>query len=233
MEDALKPAVPQPHRESKVWWRSIYLTGPVVMFVAVAPYSRLILYPYRALRALGVRDDLWQITSFGLFVVQVAFLVAIVLFWEQRPLASFGVRPPKLSDLGWGFLAFVIIAGGDVFWSYATLPPGGATQAQHAQVATWVSQPESWKITLFISASFFEEFFFRGYVIERVEEITGSMALGAILGITGDLYLHSAYWDTSFVIFLAFGQLSLALLYLWRRSVAPCIIAHFLIDALR
>jgi len=232
MDGVPTPALAEPRRESKVWWRSIYFTSPVVLLIAFAPYTSLIFYLYQVLRRLGLHDNLWQISSVGVFFVQVSFLVLIVLFWEWKPLTSIGAHPPKLIDLKWGVLAFVIIQAGDVFWFSATLPLGGSTQAQ-TQLATWSSQSESWKIILAISASFFEEFYFRGYVIERVEEITGSMALGAILGTALDLYLHSVYWDTSFVISIAFSEFSLALLYLWSRSAASCIIAHFLLDALR
>ena len=231
--DGEPPAAPEPHRELEVWWRSIYFTVTVVMLIAAAPYTRLIFPLYRALRALGVNEHLWQISEVGVHSVQVAFLVLIVLFWEERPLASFGMLPPKLSDLKWGVLAFIIIAvAGGVLWSPGALPPESVKSAQ-AQLATWASLSEPWKIIVAISASFFEEFYFRGYVIERVEEITGSMALGAILGTAVDLYLHSTYWDTSFLISIAFDEFSLALLYLWRRSVASCIITHVLIDALR
>jgi membrane protease YdiL (CAAX protease family) len=233
MDSVHTPAAPEPHRESEVWRRSIYLTVPVVMLIAVAPYTRLIFPLYQALRALGVNEHLWQISEAGVHSVQVALLVLIVLFWEERPLASCGMLPPELSDLKWGVLAFmIIVVAGRVLWSPGTLPPESVKSAQ-AQLDTWASLSGPWKIILAISASFFEELYFRGYVIERVEEITGSMALGAIVGTALDLYIHSVYWETSFLISIALDQFSLALLYLWRRSVASCTIAHVLIDVVR
>ena len=231
MDGAPTQAAPEPRRELKVWWRSIYITGPVVMLIAVAPYTRLTFHLDRALRELGIHDNLWQIREVGCFSIQVALLVMIVLFWELRPLASIGVHPPKEIDLAWGIAAFAIIAVGYIFWSAATLPSVAAESAR-TQLATWASQSEPWKIILSICASFFEETYFRGYVIERVEEITGSMNIGVFLGTAVDLYIHSVYWDTSVVISIAFLQVSLALLYLWRRSVTSCVIAHFLLDAL-
>jgi membrane protease YdiL (CAAX protease family) len=223
-------AAPEPRRESTVWWRSIYLTGPVVMLIAVAPYTRLTLHLDRALRELGIHDNLWQIREVACFSIQVALLAMIVLFWEQRPLASIGVHPPKEIDLGWGIAAFVIIEVGYIFWS-ATLPP--VAESAQTQLARLASQSVSWKILLFICGAFFEETYFRGYVIERVEENTGSMNIGVFLGTAVDLYLHSVYWDTSAVISIAFAQVSLGLLYLWRRSVITCVIAHFLLDAIQ
>ena len=224
-------AAPEPRRESKVWWRSIYITGPVVMLIAVAPYTRLTLHLDQALREIGLHDNLWQISMVAGFSIQVALLVVIVLSWEQRPLASIGLHEPELIDLGWGIVAFAIIEVGDNFWSAATLPPEAAESAR-TQLATLSSQSESWKIILFICGAFFEESYFRGYVIERVEELTGSLNFGVFLGTAVDLYIHSVYWDTSLVISMAFGLVSLGLLYLWRRSVITCVIAHFLLNAL-
>jgi membrane protease YdiL (CAAX protease family) len=155
----------------------------------------------------------------------------IVLFWEQRPLASIGVHPPNELDLAWGIGAFAVIEVGYIFWSAAL--PLASVEPARTQLAAWASQSEPWKIILAICASFFEETYFRGYVIERVEEITGSINIGVSLGTAVDLYIHSVYWDTSVVISIAFVEVSLALLYLWRRRVASCVIAHFLMDALR
>jgi membrane protease YdiL (CAAX protease family) len=225
------PATSEPRRESKVWWRSIYITSPVVMLIAVAPYTRLTLHFDRAFRELGIHDNLWQIRQVAGFSIQVALLVVIVLFWEQRPLASVGVHPPNEIDLGWGIAAFAIIEVGYIFWSAATLPLL-SVEATRTQLAAWASQSEPWKIILAICGSVFEETYFRGYVIERVEEITGSMNIGVFLGTAVDLYIHSVYWDTSVVISIAFVEVSLALLYLWRRSTVSCVIAHFLMDAL-
>jgi membrane protease YdiL (CAAX protease family) len=175
--------------------------------------------------------DLWQITWLFDEIVQISLLVAIVLVIERRPLASAGVRAPGLMDLVWGIAAFAIISLGSELWSFA-IP---LSQGAHSQVAEWTSQwasqSQAWRITLVVSASIFEEFYFRGYLIERGEEITGSVLVSIAVATALNLYIHSTYWNASYVAPIAFNQFALALLYLWRRSVATCIVTHFLLDA--
>jgi uncharacterized protein len=231
MDEMAAPLTPESRSEPGFWWRSIYLTTPLVIFIAIAPYTCLRFHFRPALSMFGVHNNLLQINALASQTFQVALLVMIILVLERRPLASLGVRQPKLSDLVWGILGFAIIHIGSTVWSFAVLPYGGA----HSQLAEWASQWAAqspvWRFTLVVCASFFEEFYFRGYLIERVEEITGSMAAGSFVGTAVDLYIHSTYWNARYVASIAFDQFSLALLYLWHRSVATCIIAHFLLDA--
>lgn len=217
-------------RAPEVWWRSSYLTLPVVMMIAIAPYSRLTYLLYFALRRVGINDNLWQIGAFGIELLQVAALIAIVICWERRPLSSIGLRRPALGDLGWGILAYPIIGVGSAL-SFSLLSPG-ASRSVHSQLAAWETPSTGWRIALAISVPLFEELYFRGYVIERVKEISGSVVVGVLLGTAVDLYIHSTYWDASYVVAIAFAQVALALLYVWRGSVAPCVVAHFLMDAL-
>ncbi|HLI79973.1 MAG TPA: CPBP family glutamic-type intramembrane protease [Candidatus Binataceae bacterium] len=201
------------------------------MLIAVAPYTRLAYLFYRVLSALGMHRDLWQITWLGDEIFQVAFLVAIIQLMERRPLASIGLCHPGLMDLIWGIGAFAIISLGSELWSFA-IPLSEDAHSQVAQwTSQWASQSGAWRITLVVSASIFEEFYFRGYLIERVQEITGSVLVGVVVGTALNLYIHSTYWSAYYVASIAFDQLALALLYLWRRSVATCIVTHFLLDA--
>jgi uncharacterized protein len=228
----IEPAATQSQSEEsgerRSWWRSSYLTLPAVMLIAIAPYSRLTYLLYFALRRIGINNDLWQISEFGIQLFQVALLIVIVMCWERRPVASVGMRWPAAVDLGWGMLAFVIIEIGDTV-SFQTFAPQATSSLQYQHVQ-WAMSSAPWGIALAGSASLFEEMFFRGYVIERMKEISGSTVLGVALGTAVDLYIHSTYWDASYVAAIAFAQVSLAMLYVWRRSVAPCIVAHFLMD---
>lgn len=78
-------------------------------------------------------------------------------------------------------------------------------------------------------AALSEEIAFRGYVISRVRKITGTYWMGAVLGSvafsTGHLYQGIAGVLLIFIYGMLFSGL-----YIARKSVLPCIVAHFLQD---
>jgi membrane protease YdiL (CAAX protease family) len=86
-------------------------------------------------------------------------------------------------------------------------------------------------IFLALGAAFSEEIAFRGYIITRLRIITGSYWAGIILSSLafslGHLYQGVAGLFLTFVYGLLFSGLFVA-----RKSIVPCIIAHFLQDAL-
>jgi membrane protease YdiL (CAAX protease family) len=84
-------------------------------------------------------------------------------------------------------------------------------------------------VFLAAGAALSEEIAFRGYVISRVRILTGSYWIGAVLGsaafATGHLYQGSGGVLLIFIYGMLFSGLFIA-----RKSVVPCIIAHFLQD---
>jgi membrane protease YdiL (CAAX protease family) len=91
--------------------------------------------------------------------------------------------------------------------------------------------PERWFVALLGSDAVFEELATRGYVIERVAGFTGRRWLGAVASLLLSVAMHiprgeslCAGLSPALVLALFTG------LYLWRRSVAACALAHFLVD---
>jgi membrane protease YdiL (CAAX protease family) len=86
-------------------------------------------------------------------------------------------------------------------------------------------------ILLSAGAALSEEIAFRGYVITRIRIISGSYWAGAILGSAafslGHLYQGLAGVLLTFIYGMLFSGLFIA-----RKSVFPCIIAHFLQDSM-
>ncbi len=82
---------------------------------------------------------------------------------------------------------------------------------------------------LSLGAAFSEEMIFRGFVITRLRRITGRFWMGAVLGslafAMGLLYQGMAGVLLTFLYGMLFAGLFAA-----RRSVFPCIVAHFLQD---
>lgn len=78
-------------------------------------------------------------------------------------------------------------------------------------------------------AAFSEEMIFRGFIITRLQRITGQFWIGAVLGSLafsmGHLYQGLAGVLLTFIYGMLFAGLFAA-----RRSVFPCVVAHFLQD---
>jgi len=86
-------------------------------------------------------------------------------------------------------------------------------------------------VLLSASAALFEEISFRGFIISRLKKISGSFWIGALAGSLafslGHLYQGIAGVLLTFIYGLLFSGL-----YVARQSVFPCIVAHFLQDAI-
>jgi len=86
-------------------------------------------------------------------------------------------------------------------------------------------------IMLCIIVAVTEETTYRGYLITRLSKISGSTILAIIVSCLGFSAGH-LYQGSGGAILLFFYGLMFALLYLGTRSLWPCIIAHFIHNAL-
>ena len=84
---------------------------------------------------------------------------------------------------------------------------------------------------LSLGAAFAEEITFRGYAISRLKIVTGTYWIGVVLSSAafslGHLYQGLAGVVLTFIYGLLFAGLFVA-----RKSVFPCIVAHFMQDAM-
>jgi membrane protease YdiL (CAAX protease family) len=86
-------------------------------------------------------------------------------------------------------------------------------------------------LALVTRAAIAEELLFRGYPISRLEELSGSRVLAAVVSWAGFTYAHLSYWGAAQLIVAGWGGLILTLLFLWRRNLWTNILAHWLTDA--
>lgn len=165
--------------------------------------------------------------------VYVAVVLLYVLKVERRSLSSIGFRAPGLKNLGIGVGAGILItlALGTLY--YVILPALhlndsiAATTNANALMAT----PFWWRFISTVRAAVSEEVLFRGYAMERIEELSGSRVVAVLISCTVFTLAHVTYWGWSHELFVAFGGLAFSLLYLWRRNLWVSIVAHFIVDA--
>ncbi len=94
----------------------------------------------------------------------------------------------------------------------------------YASLPTWLN------LSGLLANGIAEEVGFRGYAIERIEELTGSKMLGASVPFIFNVLVHAPVWGLYGMLTKAPILLLLVALYLWRRNLPACVLAHILID---
>jgi membrane protease YdiL (CAAX protease family) len=194
----------------------------------------LALFAYAALLAQGLRTDA------GLTAVQLVDPVRLVTLWsplmglgvigivkfiEDAPLSSLGLRQPRFIDVDWGVLFFV--------FALVTMARVGPVVDAHVPGIgirmRELSLLKGWTMMLF--AATMEELFFRGYLLERFERVTGSTWIAALASLTLFAFGHLPAWGAAGVVRnLVWGGFVTGL-YVWRRNLPVCMMMHFLQNA--
>ena len=159
-------------------------------------------------------------------LVMVGLLLWLVVAGEKKPLSSIGIGPaPLWRSLGWGLacaaLMVVGIAAAIGLIQVLNLhqDPSGARIA-----------PSLWITTLVvIRAGIAEEICYRGYAMTRIESLTGSRWIAAIVPLGLFAAFHYRLGAAGMLIALVLGAI-LTGFFLWKRNLVANMFAHFLID---
>jgi uncharacterized protein len=159
-----------------------------------------------------------------------------VLLWltfaEQLPLSSIGFRRPTWKGVGIGILTGIVITGFMVVQFVVIIPLFHLSTASIiARKQAIMSTPYWYRVLLVLRAAVTEEILFRGYLIEKVRQLTGSTALAVVISVAAFTYAHLSGWGPVQLISVSASGLVLALLYVWRRDLPSNMLAHFLADA--
>jgi membrane protease YdiL (CAAX protease family) len=167
------------------------------------------------------RQIVWLMIGLG--------LLAWIRWVERRPLASIGLRRPELGTLGWGVAGAVALIASFVL-CYALIFPLLGLKVDLQRTNSIISNAYWLQLVIFVFAAFVEEIIYRGYLIERTEQLTGSKWLAFALSAIVFTLVHLSSWAASQLIVVAFGAVIMGLLYLWKRDLIMVMIAHFLAD---
>lgn len=161
-------------------------------------------------------------------------VLALVLLWEQRTLASIGIVPGNY--LAWLIgvsLGLTILSTSVISVIQASKGGKAGLPAESAEGLNRLIDTPAWfRWALVITAGITEEIMFRGYPIERLQELTGSLWIAALAPLTVFTLAHLGGWSWGHLVGVLFGGSLLTGLYLWQRDLIACMIAHVLIDAL-
>jgi uncharacterized protein len=159
-----------------------------------------------------------------------------ILLWltliERLPLRSIGFRLPTWKSVVWGVLAAIALTGILVLEFSVIVPLLHLnTDSILAGQRAILSTPYWYRILLVLRAAVVEEILFRGYLIEKVRQLSKNTAFAVVVSVTAFTYAHLGGWGPAHLIAVGGGGLVFALLYVWRRDLPSNILAHFLTDA--
>jgi len=192
------------------------------IIVSLLPIGRWIA-PGDSIGALLSREAVWWTVA------------ALVLLWlafvERLPLSSIGFRWPT-------WKTFVFAVGGAAAVLFVMILHMGMivrvfhldTTTVLAQQRMILSQPYWFRVLLVVRAAAVEEVLFRGYMIEKVRQLTGSAVLAIAVSVITFTWAHYGGWGPVQLIPVFGAGVIFAVLYVWRRDLPSNILAHFLTD---
>jgi uncharacterized protein len=201
----------------------------IALFLPIPPYREPFLH--LIVRVWGLSwISAWETIGLISKIVVIIALPLLVVYWERRPLASIGVRAPFF----WDLLGTIL-----VFLAYLQISPRLLSMADRipslaaeltAGGAMYASLPKWLDLSGLLANGIAEELGFRGYAIERIEELTGSKMLGASVPFIVNVLVHAPVWGLYGMLIKGPILLLFVALYLWRRNLPACVLAHILID---
>jgi len=198
-------------------WRTAALLIALFGIPAVVTANRLFAADPSSNGAIVVRE----LAILGL----TAFLIWVVRTRERLPLSSIGIRSDILGrSLAWGFglalVCFAVLAACLTAFAALGIHYGEGTAIAHALPVTLLAV---------IRAGISEEVLYRGYALERLQTLTGSKWIAAVITLVMFAAFH--YRQGMPGVFLAFtiGAV-LTGFYLWKRNLVAAMFAHFLVD---
>ncbi|MCV2361310.1 CPBP family intramembrane metalloprotease [Paucibacter sp. TC2R-5] len=180
-----------------------------------------------ALRPLMGTQNAWMGPLMMWVVVSV--LVLKVLPAENLPLSSIGWQGFSLKSVGLGvaFGLLMMLAFPLLQWVYKQMGWEGSAGG----LARILQQPVALRVIIVLTAGMLEEVLFRGYAIERLASLMGSRGWAALVSLLVFTGVHLGSWAPSHLISVFVVGGLLTLLYLWRRNLLICIVAHTVVDA--
>lgn len=84
---------------------------------------------------------------------------------------------------------------------------------------------------LFLTGTFLEEIFYRGYLIERLTLLTGRKWFAGLVSWITFTFVHIKFFGLGPTLDVGVLSAGLVILYLKERSIWPCILVHGINDA--
>jgi membrane protease YdiL (CAAX protease family) len=158
----------------------------------------------------------------------------LVFLWipkvEKMNMASVGLGKFERRHLAWGVLAYLLALVASFFSNYV-LQSVGLSSLRSLQPMI-KGYGFATLFGLFLTGTFLEEVFYRGYLIERMTMLTGRRSAAALVSWFLFTLVHLRFFGLGPTIDVSVISAALVLLYLKEKSTWPCIVAHGINDFL-
>lgn len=157
----------------------------------------------------------------------VGLLAGVVLVVERRPLGSVGLARPSARVIRWVFVIWIGLQAA----TFAVMMLPGLASSSVAQGATSILELPLWfRVVLLVTVSVTEETIYRGYAIERITELTGSVVVAGVVTFAVFSLAHVPFFGWAWFLTGGIGTAALTLLYVRTRNLPACMLLHFLGD---
>jgi membrane protease YdiL (CAAX protease family) len=173
-----------------------------------------------------VRATIGSLVTVGLAIG----VIAVVVWWEKKPLSEMGLHRQTPRKIIFALSSSIVIAVG------GTLLSLGIIKVFNLPMPTLMPEilsvfPVGLSIWLVVSGSIAEEILYRGFVIERIGQLTGNIWVGALITFIWFTLLHLPLGWVYTLSIVAPVSLMITILYAWRRDLFATIIVHFVFNA--
>jgi membrane protease YdiL (CAAX protease family) len=155
----------------------------------------------------------------------VGALLAFVLLVERKSVGSILIKRPNGKDVETALFYWGIAMA----WSWLAmtlLPP-----VQDAGTASLVALPIPVLLAMIVTTAITEEILFRGYPIERINDITSTTWVGPAVSFMVFVVPHLTFFGLGWLLYHGGGTVMIYALYLRRQNLIACMLLHFLVNA--
>jgi membrane protease YdiL (CAAX protease family) len=156
-------------------------------------------------------------------------MILWIYFVEQRTFASIGWKKITIktvfAGIGLGLVAFILFGISNVVIQAIGL------ELNQEVGELFASQPFLVLMLISLRAAVVEEVLYRGYAFERINELTKSKWVAALVPVMIFMLMHLS-WGIGHLLFVFFAGGLFMLVYISKRNLGLVMIAHFVTDVI-
>jgi membrane protease YdiL (CAAX protease family) len=167
-------------------------------------------------------------------LIEWLILIFLLLFWipkvEKKSLKSIGFGRFRWRHVWLGILTFIVATVAMII-SGILLEANGLQPIRSLQaVLQTYSFPTLFGI--FLTGTILGEIFYRGYLIERLEDLLGQRWLAGLVSWLAFTLVHLKFFGLGPTLDISLLSAALVVLYLKEKSIWPCMVTHGINNAL-